>query len=228
MREEDRLEHDRGHDDGIDASGWSEDSVSLSVEEFSDQFRGAFRILWTIAAGIVKDRSLAEDIVQEAAVVALQKREQFEPGTNFTAWMGQMVRFIAMNHYRKENRRGTSSQESELLERGTRFSGEIRKKAGEGEDGGLLRLDADFNLPEGQAHFDDEMVRALNEVHPEGRSCLLLRVVEGLDYKEIARILDIPIGTAMSHVHRTRQVLRERMVDVSSRSEKSFGELPRD
>jgi RNA polymerase sigma-70 factor (ECF subfamily) len=55
--------------------------------------------------GVLGDRHLAEDAVQEAAVIGLRKIKSFEPGTNFSAWMGQIVRHVALNHRRKYNRR---------------------------------------------------------------------------------------------------------------------------
>ena len=216
IREEGRLEPDRGQVSNGDEADQLSSSAALSMDEFSDLFRKGFRVLWLIAAGIVADRLLAEDIVQEAAVVALQKREQFQRGSSFTAWMGQIVRFIAMNHNRKENRRATTAQEAGVIESGTRFSGGVRSPSPHDKSAETpLHLDSEFNLPADQAQFDDLVVKALNEVHPEGRSCLLLRVVEGLDYKEISRIFDIPAGTAMSHVSRSKQILRERLAELA-------------
>src|SRR5690606_15111342 len=69
-------------------------------------------------------------------------------------------------------------------------------------------------LPE-QEWFDDRVMRALKAVGEIPRACLLLRVIEGLEYAEIARLLEIPEGTAMSHVHRTRQLLRERLAGMA-------------
>src|SRR5687767_9016051 len=65
--------------------------------EFARNFRDSYRTLWTIAAGIVNDPFIAEDVVQEAAVTALGKLNEFEPNTNFTAWMAKIVRYIALN-----------------------------------------------------------------------------------------------------------------------------------
>ena len=56
-------------------------------------------------------------------------------------------------------------------------------------------------------------MRALNSVSDIARACLLLRTIEQMEYAEISRLLAIPEGTAMSHVHRARQHLRERLAD---------------
>ena len=79
-----------------------------------------------------------------------------------------------------------------------------------------IHLGARGELPKDQAHFDDRVLTALNSVGEIPRSCLLLRTIEHLEYSEIARVLEIPEGTAMSHVHRTRQYLRERLADLES------------
>jgi len=185
----------------------------MTAEDFSELFRKSFRVLWLVAVGIVSDRTLAEDVVQEAAIVAFQKRSQFETGTNFTAWMAQMVRFTALNHRRKERKHARPSSDSGILEsanENARSHGRSPNQISTSQ----LRLTADFNLPADQAHFDDQIVTALREVGDEGRACLLLRVIENLEYKEISQILDMPEGTAMSHVHRTKQFLRERLSNI--------------
>lgn len=60
-----------------------------------------------------------------------------------------------------------------------------------------------------QNSFDDRVKAALQEVAPDARSCLLLRTVEGLSYKEISKLMNIPEGTAMNWVHRSKKKLRE-------------------
>ena len=73
----------------------------LTSQRFAERFQDAWSTLWCIAAAVTADRTAADDILQEAAVVALGKLEQFDPATNFTAWMGRIVRFIALNHGRR-------------------------------------------------------------------------------------------------------------------------------
>jgi RNA polymerase sigma-70 factor (ECF subfamily) len=169
--------------------------------DFAGEFQASFRVLWMIAVGIVQDPATAEDVVQEAAVLALEKLDQFKPGTNFRAWMAQMVRFVALNQARKRKRLRTSSLETEAET--------LPHPASYGD----LRLGNRGELPTDQPYFDDQVIRALNSVSEVARACLLLRTLEHLEYSEIARLLDIPEGTAMSHVHRTRQQLREQLAD---------------
>ena len=172
--------------------------------DFAAQFKASFRTLWLVAVGIIGDRGGAEDVVQEAALLALGKLDQFEPGTNFRAWMAQMVRYVALNHARKRQKHRAAALGPELEETGS-------LSAGHNES--ALRLGRHGELPADQAFFDDHVAKALNSVSDIARACLLLRTIEQMEYSEISKVLQIPEGTAMSHVHRARQHLRERLAD---------------
>src|SRR4051812_13906122 len=109
-----------------------------SAAAFAVQFRAAFRTLWTIAAGIVNDPAIAEDVVQEAALTALGKLSEFEPNTNFTAWMAKIVRFIALNQSRRGRRQPASLDPSAMddtLTSRSVASGATSAEAGEGAAG---------------------------------------------------------------------------------------------
>lgn len=184
---------------------WSPLPVSARGTEFAALFRGSARVLWLIAVGIVRDRALADDVVQEAALVALRKFDQFRLGTNFTAWMAQTVRYVAYNEARREKRRVTVSLDgSEESDVPTAVDPPAQGRAG-------------WTLANGAGSATDlsdfaEHVRiALADVSEMARTCLLLRTIEQLEYAEISRLVGIPEGTAMSHVHRTRKFLRERL-----------------
>lgn len=176
----------------------------FSSEQFAAQFEESFRKLWLIAVGIARNAALADDILQEAAIVALSKLDQYRPGTNFAAWMGQTVRYVALNQSRKERRRRVLPLD-ETVGNAASSESEARPRRD------TLALSARGELPAGQPDFDDQIVKALSAASETARACLLLRTVESLEYSEISRILDIPEGTAMSHVHRTRRLLRERL-----------------
>jgi len=192
------------HSDPGAASGVGQ----LEPAEFAQLFKKSFRVLWWIAAGIVSDRAMAEDIVQEAAVLGLSKLDQFRVGSDFTAWVGQMVKFIALNHARKRQRRHTVSIDGSELDRFISQPSWLGSKDPTVTARGELSTD--------QPHFDDRTTQALDSLDPTARACLLLRTLEGMGYADISRILEIPQGTAMSHVHRTRRTLRERLADMVS------------
>lgn len=137
-------------------------------------------------------------------MIALAKLDQFDSSTNFTAWMGQIVRFVALNHARKTNRSASTPLDPSVMEECTKYDPSEPMGASITSQGEVL---AD------QASFDDHVLGALNTLDATARSCLLLRVVMGMSYREISLALTIPEGTAMSHVHRARRELRTLMSD---------------
>ncbi|MFO0838620.1 MAG: RNA polymerase sigma factor [Phycisphaerae bacterium] len=176
---------------------------SISQAEFGELFRKSHRTLWLIAVGVVHDRTLADDVLQEAALVALGKVREFQAGSNFTAWMASIVRFVALNKGRKERKRRSASLDHAAEQPATSARDDLGPETARRARG---------ELPPDQQMFDDGVMRALGEVGETARACLLLRTIDDMEYSEIAALLDIPAGTAMSHVHRTRQLLRERLV----------------
>lgn len=178
--------------------------------DFAAQFRRSFRVLWHIAVGIVGDHAAAEDVVQEAAIVALGKRDQFQPGTNFTAWMGQMVRYCALNLARKEKKHRAKSNDPDLI-------------AATPGDAPRFANPSGGEAADVRNRFDQDVELALSEVSDIARACLLLRTLDGLEYSAISELLDIPEGTAMSHVHRTRKFLRGRLAHMDPQNERAGG-----
>ncbi|QOJ00482.1 MAG: sigma-70 family RNA polymerase sigma factor [Phycisphaeraceae bacterium] len=157
----------------------------LTNDEFGEKFRSAWRVLWCVAASVTVDRASADDVVQEAAVVALGKLDEFDPATNFTAWMAQIVRFVALNQGRKAaRRRGLESADDAA--------------PGRHES----RHDA----------LDHRVEAALEGLDETPRACLIMRTVLGMSFKDIAAALGIPEGTAMSHAFRARHAMRDRLL----------------
>src|SRR5690606_21527176 len=160
----------------------------LGEEEFAARLEADRRRMWTIAAAILGSPHDADDVVQEASVIAMEKLGQFQRGTSFVAWMGQIVRYVALNQRRKRGR-----------DRSVRL-----------DPAGLAPPDA---AGETDPEFNSAVVGALQDLDETARTCLLLRIVCEMSYREIATSLDIPEGTAMSHVHRSRKALRERLAN---------------
>ncbi len=157
----------------------------LTPSVFAAHFRESSRVLWCVAAGVLGDRSQAEDVLQEAALTALGKLATFHPGSSFVAWMSQYVRFVALNHRRKQER---------------------RRRALDAEGPGEVSVADPASDREG---FDANVQRALASLGETPRTCLLLKTVVELEYTEIAELLDIPAGTAMSHVSRARAKMKK-------------------
>lgn len=193
----------------VDAGGRSHGV--LTPAEFAHKFRECSRLLWCIAAGVVNDRSLADDVVQDAAMIALGKLDQFDPSTSFSAWAGQVVRFTALNHARKTQRERRLMSDVRASMPG---DGTYRADAPSGQavtSTGQPTRQGDGSSLGGEA-FDDDVQDALSGLEETARACLLMKTTLDLAYTDIARALGIPEGTAMSHVHRARKAMRERLL----------------
>jgi len=186
-------------------SGQESDAGPTSVADpqaFAAQYRQAYSRLMVVAASVTGERHSAEDIVQEAAIIAFEKIQQFSPGSNFAAWLAEIVRRCALNHRRKTQQRRTYAADPAVL-------GQMNHDAAADEPWPIARSSG--QLVADQASFDDELAGALATLSEEARACLLLRIVEKLSYAEIAALLNIPEGTAMSHVHRSKAALRKQL-----------------
>jgi RNA polymerase sigma-70 factor, ECF subfamily len=171
----------------------------LTPAEFSSRFESASRTLWIIAAAVLGRRSDAEDVLQEAAMIGLRKVRDFDPSTSFSAWMGGIVRNVARNHARKRQRRHTTESDPQTIDASHTVAAPATQ-APEFDRHGKFAVD--------QSAFDDRVLQALNTLDETARTCLLLRTLHEMPYREISLLMEIPEGTAMSHVHRARQALR--------------------
>jgi RNA polymerase sigma-70 factor (ECF subfamily) len=174
--------------------------AALSPDELARRFQEAAGLLWTVASGVLGDRSGVEDVLQETCLIALEKRHQYERGTRLASWLARIAHLTALNHARRHRRGGEAAVPSEQPATGPADPSSCDPDLG---PRGELLLD--------QRHFDDAVQAALLELEPTRRACLLLRVLRELDYREISELLGIPEGTAMSHVHRARATLRMRL-----------------
>jgi RNA polymerase sigma-70 factor (ECF subfamily) len=122
--------------------------------------------------------------------------------------MGQIVRNVARNHGRRRARGPMLTGDERVLDGPPR--------SGPSAAAGGAPLTSRGALREDQAHFDDDVLAALRGLGEQARTCLLLRTVLDLPYHEISRLLDIPEGTAMSHVYRSRREMRRRLASSGS------------
>lgn len=167
----------------------------LDREGFGVRFSGSRRKLWWVAVSILGRREQADDVLQEAALIALGKLDEFDPATSFDAWMAQIVRYVALNAARKVQRRSSHHEH---------YAADTHESPVEHGS----PIDAEGTLAPDRGTFDDRVLAALRALPEQARVCLLLRVLEGLSYRDIAGMLSIPEGTAMSHVHRARISMR--------------------
>ena len=190
------------------ASSTNDSSQVMDRQSFAAQYRAAYSRLWQIATGMTGDRAHAEDIVQEAAVIALKKVHTYDPNASFAAWMAAIVRRCSLNYIRKLRNRATSPTDPVVLDQSGFTTQASSFPAQVVSDRGILH--------EAQTEFDDQVLRGLRSLTDVARCCLLLRVVQQLSYAEISELMQISAGTAMSHVHRSKQVLRNHMQSLDA------------
>src|SRR5688500_15223272 len=173
---------------------------------FTDQTMDLMPSLYNAALRMTRNRADAEDLVQETYLRAYRSFDSFEDGTNLKAWLYRILTNTYINSYRAKKRRPeeTELDEVEDLYLYHRIGGLEAAMAGRSAEDELLD------------RFSEAEVKEAVEDLPENfRMAVLLADVEGFSYKEIAEILDIPIGTVMSRVHRGRKALQKRLYEFA-------------
>jgi RNA polymerase sigma-70 factor, ECF subfamily len=173
--------------------------------EFTTEAMQYAQSLYSTALRMTRNQSDAEDLVQETYLKAFRSYGSFETGTNLKAWLFRILTNTFINTYRAKQRR---PQESDLGSVEDLFLYKrLPSLAGLSESAEEQLLDL----------FPAAEVREAIENLPETFLLpMLLNDVEGFSYKEVAEILDIPIGTVMSRLHRGRKTMQEALYDYAS------------
>jgi RNA polymerase sigma-70 factor (ECF subfamily) len=172
--------------------------------QFADLAMEYMGSLYSAALRMTRSPSDAEDLVQETYLKAYRAFGSFKEGTNLKAWLYRILTNTFINSYRARKRRPeqTDIDDVEDLYLYRRLGGLEAVSAGRSAEEEVLE------------HFTEGEVKAAVEALPEQfRMAVLLVDVEGFSYKEIAEILDIPIGTVMSRLHRGRKALQKTLHD---------------
>ena len=172
--------------------------------EFAEQAMQYAPQLYSAALRMTRNGADAEDLVQDTYLRAYRGFATFSDGTNLRAWLFRILTNTFINTYRAKQRR---PQETELADVEDLYL--YRRIAN--IDASLSAEDTLFNL-----FTDDEVKRALEELPDAFRLPVLLADVEGFSYKEITEMLDIPIGTVMSRLHRGRKAMQKALTDYAT------------
>ncbi len=161
--------------------------------------------LYGTALRMTRNQADAEDLVQETYTKAFAAFRSFKQGTNLRAWLFRILRNTYINSYRKAQRQPYSTSADELSD--------------------TQLLDVDSRTPGGARSAEIEalerlgdpvITEAMNSLPEDFRTAVYLADVEGFSYKEIAEIMETPVGTVMSRVHRGRKTLRSLLAGYGS------------
>ncbi len=157
------------------------------------------RPIFSLLYRMVRDRELAEDLSQESFVKALNAIESYRPEYKFSSWLFKIANNTAIDHLRRRELDTLSLEGSPHAV----TPDAVEATALQIGDRGETPLD----VVEAK-ELGGEIERAIAQLRPEYRACILLRHVDGRAYEEIAEMLDLPLGTVKTYIHRARNELR--------------------
>ncbi len=156
--------------------------------------------LYSAALRMTRNPADAEDVVQETFLKAYRAYGSFQEGTNLKAWLYRILTNTYINRYRKAQRRPSEVELGELQDL------YLFRRLGE-QSGASESAESEVL----EQFVDGDVIEALESLPDNFRMPVLLADVEGFAYKEIAEMLDIPIGTVMSRLHRGRKALQKKL-----------------
>jgi len=162
--------------------------------------------LFSTALRMTRSRSDAEDLVQETYIKGWRSFHTFQEGTNLRAWLFRIMTNTYINKYNAKKRKGTEVELDDVEEL---F---LYKRLGSIDQSQLSSSAEDQML---ELFTDDEVKNALEELPEDFRVPVLLSDVDGFSYKEISEMLEIPIGTVMSRLHRGRKAMQKMLYEYA-------------
>jgi RNA polymerase sigma-70 factor (ECF subfamily) len=162
--------------------------------------------LFATALRMTRNRADAEDLVQETFLKGWRAFDSYQQGTNLRAWLFRIMTNTFINKYNSQQRK---PQETELDEVEELF---LFRRMGAFDQSKLNQSAEDQML---ELFTDDEVKNAIEELPETFRMPVLLSDVEGFSYKEIAEMLDVPIGTVMSRLHRGRKAMQKMLYEYA-------------
>jgi RNA polymerase sigma-70 factor (ECF subfamily) len=191
------------------ASATDQEIVALAREgreaAYRELIRRYERPVFSLILRMVRDRQLAEDLAQETFIKALNAIGSYRPEFKFSSWIFKIANNAAIDHLRRRELdtlsidgapHATSAEDIEAT----------ALQVGDRGETPLAELEA--------RELGTAIERAIGRLRPEYRSCIMLRHVEGMAYEEIAQLLDLPLGTVKTYIHRARHELRDMLAHL--------------
>ncbi len=169
---------------------------------FNDELLPQIDALYNFAFHLCYNEDDANDLVQETYLKAFRFIDKYIQGTNAKAWLFKILKNAFINQYRKKSKRPKQVDYEEIA------------TYHDSEDASYVDF---FDLREEifQGMMGDEVTNAINALPIDFRTVILLCDIEGFTYEEISKIIDIPIGTVRSRLHRARNMLKERLSEYA-------------
>ena len=164
--------------------------------------------LFSTALRMTRNRADAEDLMQETYTKAWRAFDSYQQGTNLRAWLFRILTNTYINKYNSQLRKPIETELDEVEEL------YLFKRLGAFDQSQLSQSAEDQML---EMFTDDEVKNAIEELPEAFRIPLLMSDVEGFSYKEIAEILDVPIGTVMSRLHRGRKAMQKMLYEYAKK-----------
>ncbi|MCA6379267.1 MAG: sigma-70 family RNA polymerase sigma factor [Cytophagales bacterium] len=167
-------------------------------EVFNNEFLPHIRSMYNFGYRLTLDRDDANDLVQDTYLKAYRFIESFQKGTNAKAWLFRILKNSFINDYRKKSKEPNKVDYQEVE---TYYNSEDVDR----------QITPDLRVESLNNMIGDEISNALNSLDVDFKTVIILCDLEGFKYEEMAKILDIPIGTVRSRLHRARNLLKEKL-----------------
>jgi RNA polymerase sigma-70 factor (ECF subfamily) len=171
-------------------------------KDFDEEIIPHMDALYNFALRLTTDPNDAEDLVQDTIVKAYRFFSSYEKGTNAKAWMFRILKNSFINNYRKSSKKPSQVDYDEV----SSYYESIRAERTETSDLENLMF---------REMMDDDLSMALKRLPEDFRTVVLLCDVDGYTYEEIANMLDVPIGTIRSRLHRGRNLLKTELLEYA-------------
>lgn len=186
------------------------DVVALACKGRETAFRELLsryeRPVFSLVVRMVRDATLAEDLAQEAFIKAFHALGSYDPRFKFSSWLFKIANNLTIDHLRKKQLDTVSIHGSSSPGREEDSRPRIAVP-----DGGETPEDYTANRELGS-----QIENAIGRLRPEYRTAILLRHVEGRSYEEVAEIMEVPLGTVKTYIHRGRNELKDLLAEVAA------------
>ncbi len=172
------------------------------AEIFQGEFMPHIHAMYNFAYRLTLERDDAKDLVQDTYLKAYRFIESFQKGTNAKAWLFRILKNSFINDYRRKSKEPHTIDYQEVE---TYYNSEDFNR----------QITPDLRVESVKDMMGDEISNALNSLDVDFKTVIILCDLEGFKYEEMAKILDIPIGTVRSRLHRARNLLKEKLSDYA-------------